>query len=230
MIECVSGRCYCLDTTYEQSSVDRSDTVLEFSVEKVAETSVLSQIGGLDFVKVASKGESVETEARGPEPDGKFEGIEIAPKARQIAKGKSSEYVNLTRALAKGSKAVWSVENIFRERRLLLPPTGKENPRLRAFPCLQLQRALKEDTHLPRTFEFDHFPPIFVDLDLFLYLDGLFAVSDCDQQKGADGYWNRIPLCRRPSPRIDELLWSKDNENHNSAAGLEYRGENKNVP
>jgi hypothetical protein len=101
-----------------------------------------------------------------------------------------------------------------------------ENPRLRAFPCLQFQRAPKEDTHLPRTFEFDHFPPILVDLDLFLYLDGLFAVSDCDQQKGADGYWNWIPLCRRPG--IDELLWSKDNESHKSATGLEFRGENTN--
>jgi hypothetical protein len=64
----------------------------------------------------------------------------------------------------------------------------------------------KKDTHLLRSSGFDDLPPILVDLNLLLRLDRLFAISDCDQQKSTDGYWDRISVCRRPSPGVDELV------------------------
>ena len=67
-------------------------------------------------------------------------------------------------------------------------------------------------THLPGTSQFDDFPPILVDLDLLLGLDGFFAVSHSNQQQRPDGYWDGIPLRGRPFPCIDEFFCEKKKE------------------
>jgi hypothetical protein len=54
---------------------------------------------------------------------------------------------------------------------------------------------------------------------LFVDLDGFFAVSYCHEQKSTAGYWNRIPLCRRPSPREFAARFKLDSGGKNKHTG-----------
>jgi hypothetical protein len=59
--------------THERSIGDGSRSRLESSVEKVAQTSVLGEVGLLELVEVAAEGVGVELEAGSSSPDGELQ-------------------------------------------------------------------------------------------------------------------------------------------------------------